>query len=213
MEVKIYNLIILDESGSMYSIKKQAVDGLNETVQTIRAAKTKYPEQTHLVSLVTFNGAAIKTIHNKVDIREVSELDHNAYHPDCSTPLYDAMGMSLVSLQHGVKPEDKVLVTIITDGEENSSKEYNAQTIKKLVEDLKSKGWIFAYIGANQDVEQVASRISITNVMSFNANEHGTASMFATKNTARSRYYEKVSKNENIAEDDFFKEDKDENVK
>jgi hypothetical protein len=117
------------------------------------------------------------------------------------------MGMSLVSLKQSVKPEDKVLVTIITDGEENSSREYNASTIKQLVEDLKSKGWIFAYIGANQDVERVASGISITNVMSFEANLHETTAMFEKKNKARARFYDKVSKSEYVPEDDFFKED------
>ncbi|MCS2304660.1 hypothetical protein NXX23_24850 [Bacteroides ovatus] len=55
MKTRIFNLIIIDESGSMQSIKKEAVDNVNETIQTIRSAQRKYEEQEHYVSLVTFN--------------------------------------------------------------------------------------------------------------------------------------------------------------
>jgi hypothetical protein len=84
----------------------------------------------------------------------------------------------LTGLKQSVKPEDKVLLTVITDGEENSSKEYNRGAIKKLVEDCKSQGWIFAYIGANQDIEKVAATISITNTLSFAASPTGSTKMY-----------------------------------
>ena len=58
MKKKIFNLIILDESGSMQSIRKEAVDSVNETVQTIRKAQRKHEEQAHYVTLVTFNDTA-----------------------------------------------------------------------------------------------------------------------------------------------------------
>jgi len=56
-----------------------------------------------------------------------------------------------------------VLVTIITDGEENSSKEFTGQMIKKMIDELKALGWVFTFIGANIDVEKVAAQISINN--------------------------------------------------
>ena len=62
MKTRIFNLIILDESGSMYSIKNLAVTGVNETVQTIKSAQEQYEDQEHLVSLVTFNSKSVKTI-------------------------------------------------------------------------------------------------------------------------------------------------------
>lgn len=52
MKTKVFNLIILDESGSMSCIKSQALNGLNETLQTIRKAQKKYPDQEQLVSIV-----------------------------------------------------------------------------------------------------------------------------------------------------------------
>ena len=89
------------------------------------------------------------------------------------------MGNALNALRKSVTDDDAVLVTIITDDYENASTEYNGPAIKKLVEAMKSKGWLFTYIGANQDVEAVASTISITNTLSFAANVDGTAAMFA----------------------------------
>jgi len=71
------------------------------------------------------------------------------------------MGVSLTQLKSIVEDEDNVLVTIITDGYENASREYSGKSIVQLVEGLKAKGWIFAYIGANQDVEKVATSMGI----------------------------------------------------
>lgn len=120
--------------------------------------------------------SGIKTIYDCVSAAEVKGLSDADYIPDSCTPLYDAMGQSLGKLRPKVGSEDKVLVTIITDGEENSSSEYNVKAIKALVEELKGKGWVFAYIGANQDVEKVASSISVTNVLNFTASNIGPES-------------------------------------
>lgn len=211
MKQRVFNLIILDESGSMSSIEKQAIEGVNETVQTIRAAQKKHPEQEHLVSLVSFNSDAVKTIYDKVEAERVEELTSRQYIPSCCTPLYDAMGNAINALRKSVADEDAVLVTIITDGYENASKEYNGPAIKKLVESLKAKGWLFTYIGANQDVEAVASTISITNTLCFAANEEGTSAMFARDRKARSRWTDRLADNIEplMMANDYFDDDDD----
>ena len=211
MKQRVFNLIILDESGSMSSIEKQAIDGVNETVQTIRAAQKKHPEQEHLVSLVSFNSDAVKTIYDKVEAERVEELTDKQYVPSCCTPLYDAMGNAINALRKSVADEDAVLVTIITDGYENASTEYNGPAIKKLVEAMKSKGWLFTYIGANQDVVAVASTISITNTLSFAANGPATAAMFARERKARSRWTDRLASKiaPSMMADDYFDDDDD----
>ncbi len=195
MKQRVFNLIILDESGSMSSIERQAVDGVNETIQTIRSAQRKHKEQEHIVSLFTFNSDGVKTIYDKTPAGETATLTADMYRPGCCTPLYDAMGIALTSLRKSVADNDAVLVTIITDGEENASREYNASHIKSLVESLKSKGWLFTYIGANQDVRRTAATISITNTLSFSADEKGTEAMFMRENAARSRWADSLSGN------------------
>ena len=208
MKTRIFNLIIIDESGSMQSIKKAAIDSVNETIQSIRAAAEKYSDQEHMVSLVTFHDA-VKTICDCVPVIEVEELTAETYKPKCSTALYDAMGMSLNSLRPKVAETDKVLVTVVTDGYENASKEYSGKAIKALVDELKVDGWVFAYIGANQDVEAVAATISITNVLNFEATNIGTACMSERVVKGRARWFDKIAQGISSAVEDncdFFNE-------
>lgn len=210
MKTRIHNLIILDESGSMESIKRAAINGMNETVQSIRDAQKKHGDQEHIVSLVSFNSSEIKGIYDCVPVAEVKELTNKEYVPDCCTPLYDAMGLSLNHLRAKVNDEDKVLVTIITDGEENSSSEYNSAAIKALVDSLKEKGWVFAYIGANQDVLKVAQTISVTNVMNFASTDFGTGSVIASLRKSRDRMFNRIAEGvfDAVSENtDFFSED------
>ncbi len=210
MKTRIFNLIILDESGSMQCIKKEAIDSVNETVQTICTAQKEHDDQEHFVTLVTFNSKA-KTLYECVPAEEVVELNADTYRPSCSTALYDAMGMALNELRPRVAEADRVLVTVVTDGYENASREYNGKAIKALVDELKAKGWVFAYIGANHDVEKVAATISITNTMTFQTTSEGTREMSAHTNRSRAFFFDRVSRQDfNAAEENvsFFDEEK-----
>lgn len=211
MKQRIFNLIILDESGSMSSIEREAIIGVNETMQTIRAAQKKHGAQEHFVTLVSFNSDSVKTIYENVEVDKVEELTGKQYQPACYTPLYDAMGNALMKLSKNVADRDVILVTVITDGYENASQEYDGKAIKSLVESLKSKGWVFTYIGTNQDVEKVAATISITNTLEFNASSEGTHAMFAKESRSRSRFFDRLARK--IAKDklmeDYFNDDDD----
>lgn len=209
MKTRIFNLIIIDESGSMQSIKKAAIDSVNETIQTIRSAQKKHEDQEHYVSLITFNDD-VKTVYECVPVDEVKELISETYQPNGWTALYDAMGISLNALLPKVAENDKVLVTVVTDGEENASKEYSGKAIKALVDELKAKGWVCAYMGANQDVEAVAATISITNVMHFEASDCGMKKLSGTLGKSRSRWFSKIAQGMSSAVEDncdFFNED------
>lgn len=197
---RIHNLIILDESGSMHSIYQPALSGVNETLQTIRQAKEEYPEQQHYVTLVTFDTGHFNKIYNSTPIEMAPDITADQYRPCGGTPLYDAMGRALNELRGNVKEDDVVLVTIITDGYENASREFTGAAIKALVDELKNKGWVFTYIGANQDVEKVAASISINNHFSFKADFAGTSQMFAKEKASRSKFFRKVHDNRDLPE-------------
>jgi hypothetical protein len=81
------------------------------------------------------------------------------------TPLYDAIGNTITKIHKLMENEENAIasVTIITDGYENASKEYSHKAIKSLIEAYKSEGWLFAYIGADHDVETVSYSLSIDN--------------------------------------------------
>lgn len=190
---KIHNLIILDESGSMSCIRDLAVSGANETLQTIRAAAKDHPELEQHVTFVAFNSHETRTILDDAPIAEAKDISSADYRPDCCTPLYDAMGLSICNLDKKVGEGDAVLVTIITDGLENSSREFDRNRIRLLVDGLKGKGWVFTYMGANQDVEKVAMSISIHNHIAWDADAKGTSSLFRRESKSRSRFFQRMA--------------------
>lgn len=206
MKTRIFNLIILDESGSMLSIKNEAINNVNESLQTILKAQKENPDQEHYVTFVSFNNRH-KTIWDRIPATEAKTITENDYNPSCSTALYDAMGFSLNELRPNVADNDRVLVTIVTDGMENASCEYNGNAIKILVDEFKAKGWVFAYMGANHDVEAAAAHISITNIMKFQATAEGTSMMTNRSNNSRERLYKRMSEkdfNSQEANHNFF---------
>ena len=194
-KMKVYNVIILDKSGSMASIARQAVDGVNETIGSIKSAQEKNPDQEHMVTLVAFCGCELKTIYDNTPVTEGETLTDKDYRPCCMTPLYDAIGTT-ISRVHALKsqePESLVLVTIITDGYENASHEYSHSAIRALIESYKEQGWQFTYIGADHDVEAVSFSLSIDHHLQFDKTAEGTAAMFDQDRKSRGRWLGKVS--------------------
>jgi len=210
METKhqVHNLIILDESGSMGSIKKTIIQGFNEIVQTVKGIEKEFPEQEHFISLVTFNGFGNKILHFIDPTSKLEQIDETRYKPDSMTPLYDAMGFSFAKLRKVLENQTdyNVLVTILTDGEENASKEYTGIAIKKMIEELKLNRWTFTYIGTDHDVEKFAASISITNTIHFQKNEPNMKLMFAKENSSRANYSQKIRDKKDTS-NDFYNED------
>ena len=196
MKAKIYNLIVLDKSGSMHSIADLAIGGVNETIGTIKSDNKQNAENTEqFVSLYAFCRCDSRYIMQNVPAEEATVIDTKDYMPCCGTPLYDSLGKSLNDLYNLIK-EDKnatASVTIITDGYENSSTEYDHAAIKSLIERLKGEGWLFAYIGADHDVESVSISLSIDHHMKFEKSHKSTSEMFARERSSRSRWSKRIS--------------------
>ena len=195
-KLKVYNLVILDKSGSMSSIAGAAISGFNETVGGIRSAQERFREtQEHYVSLYVFCNCDKHYIFENVPVNEVKELTSREYRPCCCTPLFDAMGISLNKLLGQIQSDGNATaaVTVITDGLENASHEYSGAEIKALVDRLKDQeGWNFAYIGTNQDVDEVALSISITNTMYFEDDSAGMARAWANERKAKQSMYSRM---------------------
>lgn len=198
-KTRVYNIIILDKSGSMNSIRKEAIDGCNETIGSIRAAQKRHHDtQEHYISLAAFCECGIDMIYDKTPIDEAETLTWEKYSPCCMTPLFDAIGNTVKRMETYTKSieefvETSVLVTIITDGYENASKEWNSLEVKKLIEACKEQGWMFSFIGANEDIVNVATHISITNTVLWEQTSKGTEKIFENENLARDRFYDKMA--------------------
>lgn len=186
---KVFNLIIVDESGSMSVIRRQAFGGMNETLSTVRAMQEKFPDTEQHVTLVTFDSENMKWHYNDMLAKNTTDMRWDAYNPRAATPLYDAIGMTVSKLNGQMGPDDNVLVTIITDGEENSSVEWTLKMVRNLIEKLKKQNWTFTLIGTdNLDVEGMAHSMSIDEHMDFKQDEESTRRMFLRERKARARY-------------------------
>jgi uncharacterized protein YegL len=211
---QVHNLIILDESGSMQSIKTTIIQGFNELVQTIQGIEKQFPEQEHFITFVSFNGLGHKMLHFNDPANKLNHINDNNYNPEASTPLFDAMGFSLNKQKNSLqgKTDFNVLVTILTDGEENASIEFSINQIKGLVEELKQNCWTFTYIGTDHDVEKIASSLSINNTMVFEKNEADIKNMFSREQIARANYSKRISLNEDPSSN-YFEDSHDYNLK
>ncbi len=193
----IYNLIIVDESGSMSHLREATLSGVNETIGTIRAAQKEFAEtQRHWLTLVTFDGGTtrpdVRTIIDCVPIEKVE--DFKEYWPTGNTPLYDAMGQSLTDLKQHVEGDEDAtgVVTVLTDGLENASHEWNAGMVRKLIDGLKELGWSFSYMGSAHNVKEVSDLLSIENVVEFTHDAMGTGTTWMRESSAKHAYYDKM---------------------
>ncbi len=167
-------VLITDESGSMFNVLDDTRGGLNQLIQDQKKAPGECT-----MTLLTFSDRP-RFVFTNENIKDVE-----FYYPNASgfTALYDAIGRAiddtgkwLESLPESDRPE-KVIVTIITDGDENSSTEYALSTIKEKIETQTTQyNWAFTFIGANQDailtgVDQLG--LASANCLSFDINKMG----------------------------------------
>ena len=194
----VHNLIIVDESGSMGHLRQATLSGVNETIDTIRSAQQEYAEsQDHSLTLVTFSGVPGKPfVRTLVDCKPVGESVEyfSEYTPHGNTPLYDAMGQSLVRLHDKIKDDldASAVVTILTDGLENSSREWRADGLRRLIGQLKEEGWSFSYMGSAHNVREVSDLLSIENFVEFSHDVRGTGSSWGLDRSSRHSLYNKL---------------------
>lgn len=209
----MYNLLILDESGSMDVVRATTVRGFNELVQTVQGLAVEFPEKKQVVTLTTFNGLGIKDILFLQEAQALQQLTLADYQPQSLTPLHDAIGYGVSKLRNVLATTGasnfQVLVTVLTDGEENASREYTRSGLHQLIEELKEQGWTFTYIGANHDVDRAADGLAFDNKLAFNQNVEEMDAMFSKERLARRRYNLKPAQEKapGRAKADYFDDD------
>lgn len=160
---------LLDMSGSMMSVKTATISGFNEYIQTMKA---KSPNA--WFTLMVFSSIEIREVFTDVAIKDVPELTDALYVPSGGTPLYDSVAYIIRTMSKRMesKANKNTLLNIMTDGEENESKEYSRDAIKKLIGEKEAEGWVVSYMGANQDSWAVARSIGVkvSNSLNYDAN-------------------------------------------
>lgn len=184
MKTTVFNLIVLDESGSMSHLTEQTISGCNETINVAKSQAEKNADVFRsLMSVYAFqDGGPVKSRYimkndNAVTARHITGED---YRPWGNTPLLDAVGDTLTELKTVVATHEDAtgVITIITDGMENSSTRYSWKEVANLISQFKEMGWTINLIGANIDVDEMAKRMNIDNRMAFQASKAGSARMW-----------------------------------
>ena len=201
----VYHLIVLDESGSMSCVTNQTISGCNETIQTIRLMQDNNKDtQTHQVSVYLFESGRSRYIIHNQPVVEVKDITHKDYCPNGCTPLFDALGFTLMELKEIMGTPDTLgYVTIITDGEENSSRRYSLHQVRELIDELKKRDVIFSFIGANIDAAEYAKNLNISNSMQFVQDDEGTRAMWERERRGKMRSGAKMSFMKKFASEEF----------
>ena len=154
-----YVSFLLDETGSMHSIKEDTVGGFNEYVDTL-----KEDGDDIAFSLVSFNSNGAKSRYVAEPIDAVRPLTNENYRPDAMTPLIDASVKIIKATAKAVKKrkdDPLVLVVIQTDGYENCSLKHTAADLAALVREKTEAGWEFVFLGAGLDAFDAAQRAGV----------------------------------------------------
>lgn len=188
---KNYLMMVLDESGSMASMKLQAISAFNEQIETVKKNRGTLDVS---VGLVKFS-STVQDVYTNVAIDSAESLTLESYNPGGGTAMYDGVGHAIENLlaQSDINDENvNVLMLIISDGEENSSRKYTSASVGEKIQELqKTKRWTFTYAGANQDLSKIQTALNIPagNTMLFAASAAGMKSANATRSLGTQAFY------------------------
>ncbi len=174
-------VFILDRSGSMHGLEKDTIGGFNSLIE-----KQRHEPGTAYVSTVLFDTQS-QVIHDREDLSRISLMTERDYRVGGCTALLDAVGDAIHhigNVHKYAREEDRperTLFVITTDGMENASHRYNAETVKAKIQRQKEKyGWEFLFLGANIDAIEAAGKIGIPpeRAANYHADSAGTALNF-----------------------------------
>lgn len=184
-------VFILDRSGSMRFLTKDTIGGFNSFIEN-----QKKEEGEALVTTILFDDK-YEILHNGINIENITPLTGKEYSARGMTALLDAVGKSINDVgdrlnrtEESERPS-KVIFVITTDGQENSSKEFNREQIKEMITRQTDKyNWQFMFLGANIDAVGEAASLGINPVFASNyvASPVGTDSLYATLSKTVSNY-------------------------
>jgi uncharacterized protein YegL len=183
------NLIIIDASGSMSSKAVEVIGGIKALFKDIRDDAAKNPNVETTTIVVDFSSARdYRELVNTKDVAGLLDSLAEAYSTRGMTALYDAIGFAFAKVP---ADQDGVFVNILTDGEENDSKELKGADVKKLIEDGKSKGWAITFMGTDESCINTAVSLGISrgNTMQFTNTAAGAARGLEVTKLSRTAYY------------------------
>ncbi|MEI8263891.1 MAG: vWA domain-containing protein [Actinomycetes bacterium] len=210
---KLHIYFVLDRSGSMNSMVDDVIGGFNGFVNAQQADGADA-----VMTLIQFDGQdSHEVLADAVSIAKMEPLTAATFCPRGNTPLYDAMGHVLADAtirserrRDEKKAEENVLFVTFTDGGENASREYTHTQIFDLVQRREQDGWMFAYLGANQDAYDEAERFGVSegSIQNFAGDGEGSTVAFMSLSDATINKRAKIRNSVQHDNTDFFEGNK-----
>ena len=147
--------VILDKSGSMSTKVDDVIGGFNLYLDEL----AKEPAVDYGFSLTLFD-TVVEMRYKAVALSKVAKLDAQSYRPSGNTALFDAVGNTVQTVH--TDGFDKIITVIMTDGEENSSREWTLRAVRELIQRKESAGnWTFVFLGANLDAFEQGAKLGV----------------------------------------------------
>jgi Mg-chelatase subunit ChlD len=174
--------IILDRSGSMATLVEDTVGGINEF--------TKAQPKGTTFSLTQFDFSTRVELDKTWDQvkRKGAHLTAKDYVPRGMTPLLDAVGSTIQALQGKTKKSDRIVVLIVTDGLENSSRDFTRESVKALIGQAKEDGWQVIFMGADIDAYAESSGLGIAHGQTMGYSGSSTGAAYASAGVSTRSY-------------------------
>lgn len=175
-------VLILDKSGSMAGKENDTIGGYNSFIENQKEEEGECFISTYLFS----NKSKAISLHQR--ICDVDKMNDKIYSVGGCTALLDAIGEAICDMDFYLKDKENrnVIFVIITDGEENSSKEFNYSKILKMIKSHKESNWKFIFLGANIDIDETAKNLGINEeeICSYSYTNKGVRNNFKAVNCA-----------------------------
>jgi Mg-chelatase subunit ChlD len=163
--------LVLDRSGSMQAVHADALGSVNTYIMTAKRDRALYEAR---FSMIAFSSESVDTIRQNEIMEEVKPIGSEDYVCTGLTPLFDAVGRGVGILDRALgDKQGKAILVIMTDGQENASREFNHAMITDLLKRRQEAGWLVVFLGEGLDVAKqgVAMGAMAANVAAYSGGE------------------------------------------
>jgi hypothetical protein len=203
--------VILDRTGSMEAIRDDTIGGFNAF---LNAQKAEASSAT--LTLVQFDSQdPYEVIHQFKPLQEVPELTRETFVPRATTPLLDAIGRGINDLEKGLfdmAEEDRparVVMVIITDGQENASREFRKDQIEKMIKEKQEKSdWQFVFLSADLAAigDALAAGMPAARTLAHDKDSRGVGAAWASLSRSISDYRSGSKEDVSFSDEDRTKQ-------
>ena len=199
--------VILDRTGSMETIRDDTIGGFNAFLNAQKATSGLAT-----LTLVQFDSQdPYEVVHHFKPLAEVPELTHETFVPRANTPLLDAIGRGINDLEKSLSDiteaerPSRVVMVLITDGQENASREFRKDQIEKMIKEKQEKAaWQFVFLSADLDAigDALASGVRAASTLAHDKDSHGVGAAWAALSRSVAAYRSGQQEDVSFTEED-----------